>query len=58
MWYALEGFVELMLVNPRHVKQVPGRKTDVSDAEWLARLAECGLASASFVPPPEIRRLP
>lgn len=38
-----------MLVNPRHVKQVPGRKTDISDAQWLARLAECGLASASFV---------
>jgi transposase len=57
VWYALEGFVELMLVNPRHVKQVPGRKTDISDAEWLARLAECGLLSASFVPPPAIRQL-
>ncbi len=58
VWYALEGFFdELKLVNPRHVKRVPGRKTDVSDAEWLARLAECGLLSSSFVPPPEIRQL-
>jgi transposase len=52
-----KGHFELMLVNPRHVKRVPGRKTDVSDAQWLARLAECGLLSASFVPPPAIRQL-
>ncbi len=58
VWYALEGFFdELKLVNPRHVKRVPGRKTDVSDAEWLARLAECGLLSSSFVPQPAIRQL-
>ena len=57
VWYALEGHFELMLVNPRHVKRAPGRKTDVTDAAWLARLAECGLLSSSFVPPPEIRQL-
>jgi transposase len=45
IWHVLEGDFELMLVNARHVKQVPGRKTDVSDAAWLcqlARLACCG----------------
>jgi transposase len=52
VWYALEDAVgELVLVNARQVKKVPGRKTDVKDAEWLAQLGECGLLSASFVPP-------
>ena len=46
-----------MLVNARHVKQVPGRKTDVSDAAWLCQLAEAGLLRASFVPPKPIRDL-
>lgn len=46
-----------MLVNARDVKQVPGRKTDVSDAAWLCRLAEAGLLRASFVPPKPIRDL-
>ena len=46
-----------MLVNARHVKQVPGRKTDVKDAEWLCQLAEAGLLRASFVPPKPIRAL-
>lgn len=57
-WYVLEdaGF-ELLLVNARHVKQVPGRKTDVKDAVWLAELLECGLLAGSFVPPPVIREL-
>jgi transposase len=57
IWYALEGDFELMLVNARQVKKVPGRKTDVKDAEWLAQLLECGLLSGSFVPPPVIREL-
>jgi transposase len=48
---------ELMLVNARHVKNLPGRKTDVSDAAWLAQLAECGLLRGSFVPPPVIAEL-
>jgi hypothetical protein len=57
VWAILEGQFELLLVNARHVKQVPGRKTDVSDAAWLCRLAEAGLLRASFVPPKPIRSL-
>jgi len=59
VWYVLEGRgdVELLLVNARHVKILPGRKTDVSDAAWLAELLEHGLLRSSFVPPAEIRRL-
>jgi hypothetical protein len=49
--------VELLLVNARHVKMIPGRKTDVGDAAWLGQLLECGLLRGSFIPPPEIRRL-
>ena len=56
-WMILEDDVECVLVNARHVKQVPGRKTDVSDAAWLCRLAEAGLLKASFVPPKPIRQL-
>lgn len=57
VWHVLEDDFELMLVNARHVKQVPGRKTDVSDAQWLCRLAEAGLLRASLVPPKPIRDL-
>lgn len=57
VWAILEDDFELMLVNARHVKQVPGRKTDVSDAAWLCRLAEAGLLRASLVPPKPIRDL-
>jgi transposase len=57
VWYVLEDDFECLLVNARHVKQVPGRKTDVSDAEWLCRLLEAGLLRASFVPPKPIRQL-
>jgi transposase len=57
VWHLLENQFELMLVNARDVKQVPGRKTDVSDAAWLCRLAEAGLLRASFVPPKPIRDL-
>src|SRR3954466_15011225 len=56
-WAILEDEFERLLVNARHVKQVPGRKTDVSDAAWLCRLAEAGLLKASFVPPKPIRQL-
>jgi transposase len=56
-WAILEDEFECLLVNARHVKQVPGRKTDVSDAEWLCRLLEAGLLRASFVPPKPIRQL-
>lgn len=59
VWYVLEGRggFELLLVNARHVKILPGRKTDVADAAWLAELLEHGLLRSSFVPPPDIRRL-
>ena len=57
VWAVLEDEFGLMLVNARHVKQVPGRKTDVSDAAWLCRLAEAGLLRPSFVPPKPIRDL-
>jgi transposase len=58
IWYVLEerGF-ELLLVNARHVKILPGRKTDVCDAAWLAELLEHGLLRGSFVPPAPIREL-
>jgi len=58
-YYLLEDLpgVELMLVNARHVKTVPGRKTDVADATWLAQLGAHGLVRASFVPPEPIRQL-
>jgi len=57
VWAVLEDDFECLLVNARHVKQVPGRKTDVSDAAWLCQLAEAGLLKASFVPPKPIRAL-
>ena len=57
IWHVLEDDFPLILVNARHVKQVPGRKTDVSDAAWLCQLLEAGLLKASFVPPKPIRNL-
>jgi transposase len=57
VYYVLEDDFELLLVNARHVKNVPGRKTDMKDAEWLCQLLECGLLRASFVPPREFREL-
>ena len=58
-YYLLEDLpgVEILLVNARHVKNVPGRKTDVADATWLAQLGAHGLVRGSFVPPEPIRRL-
>src|SRR3954463_3102675 len=56
-WAILEDEFDCMLVNARHVKQVPGRKTDVSDAAWLCQLAEAGLLKANFVPPKPVREL-
>ena len=50
VWNLLEGRLGVMLVNARHVKQVPGRKTDVRDCQWLAQLLEHGLLQPSFVP--------
>jgi len=59
VWTELEALetVEVLLVNAQHVKNLPGRKTDVNDACWLAQLLECGLLRGSFVPPPVIARL-
>lgn len=57
VYNVLEGAFELLLVNARHVKTVPGRKTDVKDCEWLAQLLEHGLLRSSFVPPEPIRDL-
>ena len=57
VWAVLEDSFELMLVNARHVKQCPGRKTDVLDSQWLCQLLEAGLLRASFVPPKPIRTL-
>jgi transposase len=51
---AAEEPVEVLLVNARHVKNVPGRKSDALDAVWLAQLTECGLLRGSFIPPPAI----
>ena len=57
VWAILEDEFDCLLVNARHVKQVPGRKTDVSDAAWLCQLLEAGLLARSFVPPKPIRAL-
>jgi transposase len=57
VWNLLEGRFTILLVNPRDVKQVPGRKTDVSDAGWIAQLLQHGLLKSSFVPPAPIRIL-
>jgi transposase len=57
VWAVLEDRFECVLVNARHVKQVPGRKTDVRDAEWLCQLLEAGLLKPSLVPPKPVRTL-
>jgi transposase len=57
VFHLLEGRFEVLLVNARHMKQVPGRKTDVKDAEWIAQLLQYGLLRASFIPPPPVRDL-
>jgi transposase len=56
-FYCLEEVMDTWLLNAAHMKAVPGRKTDVKDAEWIAQLLEHGLLRPSFVPPPDIRRL-
>jgi transposase len=57
VYHILEDSQRVLLVNARHVKMVPGRKTDVADCQWLAQLLEHGLLRESFVPPPHIREL-
>ena len=51
VYNVLEGHFELLVVNAQHLKAVPGRKTDVLDAEWIAELLQHGLLKGSFVPP-------
>jgi transposase len=53
--YLLEESLPVMLVNAKAARNIPGRKTDVSDAAWLAQLGAHGLLRASFVPPEPIR---
>ena len=57
VWAVLEDQFELMLVNPYHIKMIPGRKTDAKDCEWIADLLQHGLVRGSFVPPTEIQDL-
>jgi transposase len=57
IWNVLEGRLELLLANAKHIKNVPGRKTDVRDCEWIAQLLQFGLLSASFVPERPLREL-
>ena len=53
----LEDSFQVILVNARHIKNVPGRKTDVKDCEWLCKLLQSGLLRGSFIPPKDIRQL-
>ncbi|GCF09686.1 IS110 family transposase [Dictyobacter arantiisoli] len=57
IYNVLEGEMEVLLVNAQHIKAVPGRKTDVKDAEWIASLLQHGLLTASFIPPRPQREL-
>lgn len=57
IWHLLEGHFELVLANAQHIKNVPGRKTDVNDASWIADLLAHGLIRSSFVPPAPIQEL-
>jgi transposase len=57
VWHVLEGHFELVLANAMHVRNMPGRKSDVNDAAWLAELMAHGLIRPSFVPPAPIQEL-
>ena len=57
VWHVLEGTFELVLANAQHVRNVPGRKSDVNDATWLSDLLAHGLVRSSFVPPPPIQEV-
>jgi transposase len=57
VWHILEGLFQLVLANAGHIKNVPGRKTDVNDAQWIAQLLAYGLIRGSFVPPLQVQEL-
>ena len=57
IWNILEGACQLTLANPTRIKNVPGKKTDYNDAEWIARLHRSGLIEQSFIPGEAIRDL-
>jgi transposase len=57
VWHVLEGNFELLLANAAHIRNVPGRKTDVNDATWIADLLAHGLIRGSFVPPARIQQV-
>ena len=57
IWNLYEDLFKLMLVNAEHIKQVPGRKTDVKDSQWIAELLQHGLLKPSFVPEKPVRQL-
>jgi transposase len=57
VWHVLEGAMELVLANAMHIRNVPGRKTDVNDAVWIADLLAHGLIRGSFVPPSQVQEM-
>jgi transposase len=57
VYHVLEDSCEILLANAQRIKNVPGRKTDISDSEWIAKLLRSGLIEGSFVPPQDIREL-
>lgn len=57
VWHVLADAFDLVLANPQHIRNVPGRKSDVTDAEWIAELLAHGLIRSSFVPPPAVQAL-
>src|SRR5438552_14623522 len=57
VWHVLDGHFELVLANAMHIRNIPGRKSDVNDATWIADLLAHGLIRGSFVPPEPIQEL-
>jgi transposase len=57
VWHVLDGSLELVLANAMHIRNVPGRKTDVNDATWIADLLAHGLIRGSFVPPSQVQEM-
>lgn len=54
---SFNGDVEILVTNTRHMRNVPGKKTDIKDAEWIATLLRAGLLNGSFIPPADVREL-